>query len=178
MQSMLAYQPSEKQKGFTLIELLIVVVILGILVALAVPSFDSTIRDNRVAAQTNSLISAVASARSEALRRSRMVSVCPSSDGATCGANWADGWLVYVENAAVVPGGAPVVDTVLSVGEGNDAVQVAQTVGNPWIRFTTRGLAEQAVTIEVSPATCNTGYKYNQLVFGIAGRPSTTPMTC
>lgn len=166
------------QQGFTLIELLVTVTLLAILLSLAVPSFNSTIRDNRVLAASNSLITSVANARSEALRRGRMVSICPSSNGTSCGANWSQGWIVYVEKTTVATGGAPDVDEVLQVEGEAKSTAVAQSSGNNWIRFTSRGMAEASVTVTVKPSTCNSGYKFQELVFGITGRATISKQTC
>lgn len=167
-----------KARGFTLIELMFTLILVAVLVSLAAPSFDSSIRDNRVLTETNSMIAAVANARSEALKRGRMVSICPSADGATCGADWGQGWIVYVEKTTVVAGGAPDVDAVLQVGEAPKRLALTQAAGNKWIRFTSRGLAEASVSIDVKPDTCNTGYHYQELVFSITGRPVMTKKTC
>ena len=166
------------EQGFTLIELLTTVTMLAILVSLAAPSFNSNIRDNRVLTQANSMIAAVANARSEALKRGRMVSICPSSNGTSCGANWSQGWIVYVEKNTVVAGGTPDVDEVLLVEGAANNMALAQLAGNSWIRFSPRGLAEAAVTVTVKPSTCNTGYKYQEIVFGISGRATLTKKTC
>lgn len=166
------------ERGFTLIELLVTVTMLAILVTLAAPSFNNSIRDNRVETEANSMIVAVANARSEALKRGRMVSICPSADGATCGSDWSLGWMVYVEKTTVVAGGAPDVDSVLQVEGVAKKLALTQAVGNKWIRFSPRGLAEAAVTVDVKPETCSSGYKYQELVFGITGRATLTKMTC
>lgn len=166
------------EQGFTLIELLVTVTMLAILVSLAAPSFNNTVRDNRVLTEANSMIAAVANARSEALKRGRMVSVCPSADGATCGSDWGLGWIVYVEKTTVVAGGTPDVDTVLQVEGVAKNLAIAQSSGNNWIRFSPRGLTEASVTVSVKPETCNSGYKYQEIVFGITGRATMTKKTC
>ena len=166
------------ERGFTLIELLITVLMLAILVSLAAPSFNASIRDNRNLATANSLATAVANARSEALKRGRLVSICPSSNGTSCGANWSQGWIVYVEKTTVAAGGAPDVDEVLLVEGAANNMALAQLAGNSWIRFSPRGLAEASVTVTVKPDTCNTGYKYQEIVFGISGRATLTKKTC
>lgn len=86
------------QSGFTLIELLIVIAIAGVLLGLGVPSLRDTIQSNRVAAISNDLIGVLQFARSEAIRRGEDVTVCSTSDQATCSGGWSDGWLV--RNAA------------------------------------------------------------------------------
>lgn len=81
--------------GFTLIELMMTVVILSILVSLAVPAFNDTLRTNRLAAQSNDLITAVNLARAEAVKRRTTVTICSSNNQQSCTAsNWRDGWIV------------------------------------------------------------------------------------
>jgi len=89
-----------RQTGFTLLELMIVVAIAGIVMAIGVPSFQSITTTNRIAANTNELITALNLARSEAVKRSAAVSVCKSADGAICttSGDWDQGWIVYVDS--------------------------------------------------------------------------------
>ncbi len=166
------------EQGFTLIELLVTVTMLAILISLAAPSFNSTIRDNRVLTEANSLITAVSDARSEALKRGRMVSICPSADGLTCGSDWSLGWIVYTEKNTVTAGAAPDVDEVLQVEGVAKSLELTQASGNNWIRFSSRGLAEASVTVDVKPDTCSSGYKYQEIVFGITSRATITKKTC
>jgi len=88
---------SQSNRGFTLLELMILIAVLAILLSVAVPSFLSAIQNSRMTAQANDLITAFQLARSEALKRKRPISVCSSSDGATCGGDWEDGWIVVLD---------------------------------------------------------------------------------
>lgn len=65
--------------GFTVLELMIAVAVLAILVGIGVPSFQEAVRRNRVATQTNNVISVLALARSEAVKRGTPVTVCPAA---------------------------------------------------------------------------------------------------
>ncbi len=87
----------DNDSGFTLVELLITIVVLTILLAAGVPSFQDFIKNNRVTGQTNDLVSAIQLARSEALKRGTNAVVCASSNQATCTGKdtWADGWIVF-----------------------------------------------------------------------------------
>ncbi len=91
----------EKLHGFTLVELMIVLVIAAILGAIAMPNMRDFVRDNRLATETNTMITAFALARSEATKRRRRIAVCsstnPSSATPACNGsanNWDAGWLV------------------------------------------------------------------------------------
>ncbi|HYQ91031.1 MAG TPA: prepilin-type N-terminal cleavage/methylation domain-containing protein, partial [Candidatus Competibacteraceae bacterium] len=55
---------ANRNVGFTLIELMAIITIAAILLVIGVPSFQETMRNNRVATQANQLISALTLARS------------------------------------------------------------------------------------------------------------------
>jgi type IV fimbrial biogenesis protein FimT len=168
-----------RSAGFTLLELLMTIVIAGVLLTLAVPSFIDTIRNNRILASANNLISGVNTARAEAIRRSRMVSICPSADGASCSTDWSAGWMVYVEKDVVKAGDAPNIDTILQVNDAVTKTSVARTAGTKdYIRFTSRGLPEEAFTLQVKPQTCKSGYQIRIVSVGAAGRASANKSTC
>ncbi len=71
--------------GFTLIELLVVVGIAAIMMAIAVPSFNQMVGQQRVKAAANDFKSSVALARSEARKRGVNTSIRPI--GRDCGAH-------------------------------------------------------------------------------------------
>lgn len=84
--------------GLTSLELLITIGLAGLLLALAAPAFEQTIRSNRLVAEANQLVRAVHLAKNEAAKHFREVVICPSSDGRACSddiAAWAQGWLVF-----------------------------------------------------------------------------------
>ena len=64
------------QRGFTLMELMVAITVFGILTALAVPSFTTMTNRNKLAAESNELLSAFQYARMEAIRTSASVTVC------------------------------------------------------------------------------------------------------
>lgn len=86
--------------GVTMVELMIVLAVLGVLLGIAVPSFASLIRDNRLATAANGLLGTLLYARSEAIKRSERVTACVSSDRNTCTGEgaWHHGWIVFVDS--------------------------------------------------------------------------------
>lgn len=93
-----SYRPKiyyKNQVGFTLVELIITLVIAGILLTIAVPSFNSFLMNSRLTTQINELVSAIQLSRSEAIKRGTNVTICKSSTGTSCGASWTNGWVVF-----------------------------------------------------------------------------------
>jgi type IV fimbrial biogenesis protein FimT len=87
-----------RQRGFSLVELMVTITVMGILVAIALPSFRDVIHRNQVSSVSNELLASLAYARTEAIARGQLVSMCPSTDnGVSCagGKGFESGWIVY-----------------------------------------------------------------------------------
>jgi type IV fimbrial biogenesis protein FimT len=84
--------------GFTLIEIMIALAVLSILGTLAVPGFINLLCDASRTNAVNAFIHSVFLARSEAIKRGEVVSICKSADGANCNdsGEWNGGWITFV----------------------------------------------------------------------------------
>ncbi|WP_429197601.1 GspH/FimT family pseudopilin [Luteibacter sp. W1I16] len=92
-----------KIKGFTILELMVTLTVLGVLMAIAVPSFRGTMRRARVSNAVNTMVGDMQFSRSEAATRRQFVSICRSADGKTCALSGPDydvGYLMYAYDAS------------------------------------------------------------------------------
>lgn len=161
---------SVRESGFTLIELLVTMVVLVIAVTIAVPSFQEVVRSNRVTTETNTLVSALQLARSEAAKRGAEVSLTAT------GADLASGYCVH------------------EGGTANDCDDDAQRIrayeslesdlSSAATRLIFNGMGEldsaAAVTIDVMPPSCPSG-KVNSLRrirVGLGGQVTVTRTDC
>jgi len=90
------------QDGFTLVEMLIALAVAAILLGVGIPSFSGAIKNSQVSSDYNGLVQALYLARSEAVKTSELVTVCPKKaiDSTQCGPglnDWKYGWLVFID---------------------------------------------------------------------------------
>jgi len=147
-------------KGFTLLELMITLALLGILVMLAVPSFEAISNVNRLSGTSNELLTSMQVARMEAIRRNARVVLCRSTNPesgatATCNTaagNW-DGWIAFVDDGGATPanarnGARDAGETVLRVAVSTNPIVVVPSVAvsgaSQSIVFRPDGLARTA----------------------------------
>ena len=89
----------DRRRGYTLPELVFTMAIAVGLLGWGVPAFRDLQLNAARTREVNQIIQAVYLARSEAIKRNGVVSLCPSLDGEWCapsGTPWHRGWLIFV----------------------------------------------------------------------------------
>ncbi|MEQ1440261.1 GspH/FimT family pseudopilin [Fontimonas sp. SYSU GA230001] len=120
-------------KGFTLIELLIVLAIGAVLTGVAVPSVTGMLRQHRLTAAHNELLTSLYLLRSEAAKRNRIVKMCRISNprapqcDTSAGRGWDAGWAIWVDT-----------DNDNRIGAGETLVSVHPAFGHG-LRLTGNG---------------------------------------
>lgn len=89
--------------GVTLAELMITLAIAAIVFSMAIPSFSLTITRSQIVTYTNEFLTYLSFARNEALMRGNIVTLCKSSDGATCvtTGGWEQGWIAFSDTGTI-----------------------------------------------------------------------------
>ena len=139
-----------RYSGYTLMELLVAVAVIGILLSVAAPGFQSLLKDSRLVTTNNKIASVLRFARSEAIKSSSGVTICPRSTDTACGTDWNGGMLVFHD--ALSDGSPLVLDSsdsivrIISTSPSGLTVSASATVrpsttssSQTSIRFTGRG---------------------------------------
>jgi len=145
------YKHNDRQSGFTIMELMIAVAIGGIVMAIGLPAFQGFIKNNRLIAQTNDVLTSLHVARNEAVNRGHNIRILTLSGGT----DWASGWEIRldVDNEDDIDAE----DTVL---RNYDAIKNATLAGNINIvtfeptGYLDQGLHAAPVAITLTPSKC------------------------
>lgn len=133
------------QKGFTLIELMIVVAIIGILAAVALPAYQ----DYTVRARTSELILAASGAKTAVTEACQLVNGCSLNAAAVDAISAQFSSTQYVANAAVTSAG--VINVSAKAAVGTTALSVVLT---PSWNGTTAVWSCTGAPLKYMPASC------------------------
>lgn len=84
-----------KQFGFTLTEVLFALAVGGILLAIALPNYQTMVKNNCLTTTANSLVSSFQQARSEAVKRNSLVTITAANAAAATN-KWGLGWVITI----------------------------------------------------------------------------------
>lgn len=114
-------------RGMTFVEVMVTIAIGTILMAIAVPSLAGLVARARISAHVNDFVGAINLARSEAVKSGGGVTICPSSDQASCATattGWEIGWIVFGDPdlSGTVNGTETVINAFAPLPNGSTAV--------------------------------------------------------
>ncbi|HEY8024588.1 MAG TPA: GspH/FimT family pseudopilin [Burkholderiaceae bacterium] len=175
-------------RGFTLIELMISLVILGVLSALAVPSFQKLIVTSSITSDANALMSDLALARSEAARTGSPVTICLSTDGATCNATgWGNiGRIVFTDSPTSgtigtvdTSAGDKVLRYTATLVNTSNKIVASNIPNSSYLTYTSTGVVSGLVSgTDATFTVCrSTKYSGTQVTISVTGRASASTVT-
>lgn len=191
------------QRGFSLVETMITIGISLILLSIAAPDFGAVIKKNRVKTATEDFVSAIAVARTEAIKRGTPVIMCRTGDpgttpsSLTCRANtpegttnssknWSQGWIMYAKSGGVGGGGADYNyssdgDPILVGDPAPGGVSItSDSDGNQWLAFFGDGTLNEDSTTLYSICDSRGASEGRLVTIPLIGRPHVTksPGSC
>lgn len=164
--------------GFTLLEIQITLLIVAVLLVFAIPAWTNILLTNRLATVSNTFLSALHLARSEAVKRNVRTVLCVSSSGLACSNNgdWHQGWIMFTDanNNALIDS----TETLIRHGQAlpNNLLLTGNTPVAKYISYSPSGAARlvsgafQAGTLTLCQASLSSS-DARLLIISSTGRP-------
>jgi type IV fimbrial biogenesis protein FimT len=178
---MLRRQRIDGQQGMTLVEVMMVLAILGVIAGFSMPYLQDTAKNWRITSQTNELLADLTTARGQAAAKSLTVTVCASSDGATCTGTWAQGRLVFTDsNADATINGSDVLLKYSAAINSANTLATANLVTAGRIQFRSTGMASGVTGSGATFKFCDdrTGAFGRTITVALTGRAASTTTSC
>ncbi len=157
-----------------------VVVVIGVLAALALPNMSQVIETNRLVTHGNDLLADISVARSEAIKQSKQTGICTLVAGSSppaCNttANWVTGWIVFIDE-----------DTSGSWTSGDKIVRVHESAASnititpsASLLLVTKLGTRPTGSADFTVTVCSTKLKKSRvLTTTVTGRPKLDEGTC
>jgi type IV fimbrial biogenesis protein FimT len=161
-------------RGFSLTETVVVMAIAAILAGIAVPSFAVLLRETRLTAVTNNLLSTLYFARSEALKRNRRVTVCTSATHADCAENigWQSGWIVFEDRDGDGQRGGAEPILAVSARQNQELTMSGNASLRDYISYVPTGeTRSRGGALQMGVVTACEGGSARRIVIAATGRP-------
>lgn len=152
---------AQRHRGFTLVELIVTIALIAIIAAITLPSFNQVTLGGKLSSIANAFVGSAQLARSEAIKRGAAVTLCASSDGASCGDSWSAGWVVLAGGNPILVQDALANGFVLS----GDVTTIV---------FQPSGVGSTAANLTVCRSSPTVGSQSRQISLSGTGRPSVT----
>jgi type IV fimbrial biogenesis protein FimT len=172
---------AEVAHGFTLVELMVTIAVAAILLSVAVPSFTDALLGSRLGAYANDIVASTLLARSEAIKRNVIVTVCTSGDGATCAGSgsWEQGWIVACktsDNINCDPAGGNwlVFQRQQALASG---IKITEAAAKIALDFQPTGVGSTQAALTVCRSMPTAGNQERVVTISATGRASVTKTT-
>jgi len=164
--------------GFTFIELMIVMTMVAVMAAIALPNIGQFIANNRLKSQMYSMLESINIARSEAVKRKVKTVMCRTTNFTACGGTantWTTGWIVYAKGDTADAYNSAT-DTIIGIGNAADSTVTVMSngSGDAYLVYKPDGTLDE--TSQIIYAICDVrGESYGkQISIKLVGRAALT----
>lgn len=165
------------QTGLSMVETIIALGIVGIMTSISLPSLNEYINANQADADANNLLNSLLLARSEAVKRNTMITLCKiDPDSPTVCDNskgWQSGWIGFVDadSDGVRDMGETIFDTFTGMGRTSTVVSddYADSISY---------LPSGSISSNGAFNVCVSGTTANAVIINATGRPRITESVC
>lgn len=126
--------------------MMVALVVLAVLIVISAPGFSDLIKNNRMLSHVYAMRAALNGARAEALAQRNFVTLCRSTDGASCSSvagDWNTGFIAFLDDNGDSTVDDPNDQIFISKVIDQDSLTVTYSSGD-WVQFDSRGYAAKS----------------------------------